>query len=298
MKKIEKENFIGLVGLGLLGNAFAGRILQADFKLMAFDSDPIKMEKMAHPNFVQANSARDVFENCDKVFFCLPDSRIVNHVVNENLDILEKDLIILDATTGNPCDTTALAVKLSTKGVSYLDTTVSGSSAQVLNGNGMIMVGGCSEAFERCRDLIGCLVGKVFHTGVSGSASKLKLVSNLVLGLNRAALAEGLLLARAFGLDLNQTLNLLRESTAYSLIMDTKGEKMVHGDFEPQARLSQHMKDVSLMLEAADDMKIKLPFSETHFDLLERGVRLGMGDLDNSAIIKVIASLNEDNLNQ
>jgi 3-hydroxyisobutyrate dehydrogenase-like beta-hydroxyacid dehydrogenase len=289
MKKIEKENFIGLVGLGLLGNAFAGRILQADFKLMAFDSDPIKMEKMAHPNFVQANSARDVFENCDKVFFCLPDSRIVNHVVNENLDILEKDLIILDATTGNPCDTTALAVKLSTKGVSYLDTTVSGSSAQVLNGNGMIMVGGCSEAFERCRDLIGCLVGKVFHTGVSGSASKLKLVSNLV---------EGLLLARAFGLDLNQTLNLLRESTAYSLIMDTKGEKMVHGDFEPQARLSQHMKDVSLMLEAADDMKIKLPFSETHFDLLERGVRLGMGDLDNSAIIKVIASLNEDNLNQ
>ena len=80
----------------------------------------------------------------------------------------------------------------------------------------------------------------------------MKLVTNLVLGLNRAALAEGLCFARQLGLDLQQTLHLLRESMSYSRIMDTKGEKMIHQDFAPQARLSQHLKDVRLMLASVE----------------------------------------------
>src|SRR5205085_1929779 len=117
-----------------------------------------------------------------------------------------------------------------------------------------------------------------------------KLVTNLVLGLNRAALAEGLVFAEKMGLDLEQTLHLLRESMAYSRIMDSKGEKMVRGDFTPQASLSQHLKDVRLMLSAAERAEIASPLTQTHQRILEAAERLGLGALDNSAIVRAIAA--------
>ena len=108
--------------------------------------------------------------------------------------------------------------------------------------------------------------------------------------MNRAALAEGLALAGALDLDLEQTLAVLLKSAAYSRIMDTKGGKMISGDFTPVARLSQHLKDVRLMLAATP---LALPLSETHRGLLEKAVALGYGDLDNSAVIKAIQEASE-----
>jgi 3-hydroxyisobutyrate dehydrogenase-like beta-hydroxyacid dehydrogenase len=82
-----------------------------------------------------------------------------------------------------------------------------------------------------------------------------------------------------------ETLDVMRRSMAYSRIMDTKGEKMITQDFTPQAKLSQHLKDVRLMLAASS---IPLPLSETHRQLLEKAESLGFGDADNSAVIKAI----------
>lgn len=114
----------------------------------------------------------------------------------------------------------------------------------------------------------------------------MKLVTNLVLGLNRAALAEGLVLAQQLDLDLADTLDVMRRSMAYSRIMDTKGEMMVAQDFSTQAKLSQHLKDVRLMLAASP---IPLPLTETHRALLEKAEAMGLGDADNSAVIKAIS---------
>ena len=109
-----------------------------------------------------------------------------------------------------------------------------------------------------------------------GTAAKMKLVTNLVLGLNRAALAEGLVLASSFGLDPQLTLEVLQASAAYSKAMDAKGAKMIGGDFAPQARLSQHLKDVRLLLAAAARTGRTLPLSETHRKLLEFAESLGL----------------------
>jgi len=83
----------------------------------------------------------------------------------------------------------------------------------------------------------------------------------------------------------------LREGMAYSRIMDTKGEKMIHGDFEPQARLSQHHKDVRLMLDAAAGAGTDLPLTRAHARLLELAERAGYGAQDNSAIIRAFEHL-------
>ncbi len=129
---------------------------------------------------------------------------------------------------------------------------------------------------------------KVFHVGPCGSAAKMKLISNLVLGLNRAVLAEGLVFAEALGVSPAAALEVMAGSHAYSKAMDVKGRKMVERDFTVEARLSQHLKDVYLMLEAAAAAGISLPLTETHRRLMEQAEAVGLGDQDNSAIIEVL----------
>ena len=192
--------------------------------------------------------------------------------------------IIIDTSTGDPASAEALGAKLAKQGAHYLDATVSGSSAQVADGSAVLMVGGDDAAFAKCEDIFTCLGSKTIHAGPAGSGSKLKLITNLVLGLNRAALAEGLSFAKSLGVAGDAALAALQSSMAYSRIMDTKGGKMLRGDFTPQARLSQHLKDVRLMLAASEKT---LPLTEAHRALLEKAEVLGCGDLDNSAVIKV-----------
>jgi 3-hydroxyisobutyrate dehydrogenase-like beta-hydroxyacid dehydrogenase len=113
-------------------------------------------------------------------------------------------------------------------------------------------------------------------------------VSNLVLGLNRAALAEGLALAEALKIDLDASLEVLRGSGAYSKQMDTKGPKMVRSQYSVQARLSQHLKDVRLMLQCSEELGLELPLTQAHRRLLEKAQLQGLGDLDNSAIFEAL----------
>ena len=116
----------------------------------------------------------------------------------------------------------------------------------------------------------------------------MKLVTNLVLGLNRVALAEGLVFAENIGVSPAAALQVMIGSPAYSKAMDVKGRKMVERDFKAQARLSQHLKDVRLMLQAAAKAGLKLPLSETHCELMQQAEKAGLGDLDNCAIIEII----------
>jgi 3-hydroxyisobutyrate dehydrogenase-like beta-hydroxyacid dehydrogenase len=119
----------------------------------------------------------------------------------------------------------------------------------------------------------------------------MKLVVNLVLGLNRAALAEGLAFARACGLDLAETLRVLQAGAAYSRCMDSKGIRMIEQSFTPpQARLSQHLKDVRLILAEASRVGQQLPLSAIHRELLAQVESAGWGEADNAAIIKSMDS--------
>ena len=117
-----------------------------------------------------------------------------------------------------------------------------------------------------------------------GCGARMKLVMNLVLGLNRAVLAEGLAFAEACGLDGQAALEVLQASPAHSVVMDTKGRKMLSGDYQPEARLAQHLKDVRLILEAASRSELPVPLSELHLELLEKLVERGFGNQDNSVV--------------
>lgn len=262
---------LGIIGMGLMGSAVMKRTGAA----CGWDLDATRC--------VNATTANEVFGRCEVVFLCLPHSGIVREVLRGA--VLKSGLIVIDTTTGDPAEMAALGAELAAQGIHYLDATISGSSAQLAASDVLVMAGGDAAVFERCRDLFAKIGRDAVHTGPCGSGAKMKLVTNLVLGLNRAALAEGLVLADELGVEGKQALDVLRRSMAYSRIMDTKGEKMLARDFTPQAKLSQHLKDVRLMLAASS---IPLPLSETHRELLEKAEALGFGDADNSAVIEAI----------
>jgi 3-hydroxyisobutyrate dehydrogenase-like beta-hydroxyacid dehydrogenase len=264
-------NQCGIIGIGLMGTA----VQQMTRAGRGWDLDETRCTCAA--------TAQEVFDNCEVVFLCLPNSDIAASTLRAAS--LRPGQIIIDTSTGVPEEMAGLGRELHERGLHYLDATVSGSSAQLLKKEVLVMVGGEAEVYERCRELLGSFARETMHVGPWGSGAQMKLVTNLVLGLNRAALAEGLAFAQQLDLDLTLTLDVMRRSMAYSRIMDTKGEKMIRQDFEPQAKLSQHLKDVRLMLQASS---IPLPLSETHRQLLEKAVSLGFGEADNSAVIQAL----------
>lgn len=280
----------GLIGLGLMGHAFSQRLLAAGWEVIGFDVVPAcrQRAKKLGARIVRSNAA--VFTACDQVLLSLPTLRETELVLADAQSVLRAGQLILDTTTGEPEEAEAIHHRLAARGVRYLDATVSGNSEQVASGDDVLaMVGGDADAFAAARKLLRTLTPRVRHVGPCGSGARMKLVTNLVLGLNRAVLAEGLCFAEQLGFTRRAALEVLLDSKAYSAIMDTKGEKMVTEDFTPQARLSQHLKDVRLMLQAAKSKRFKLPLTTVHCRLLEAAEAAGLGALDNSALIKVLA---------
>jgi len=278
------KSVVGIVGLGLLGGAIAQRLLRGGAFVVGYDLREEANRELEAMGGCPAPLA--VAARAPRVLLSLPDSDVVERVVSEVEPALAPGQVILDTTTGHPERIAALAERLLRRGVDYADVTVLGSSDQARQGEVIVLAGGPAEVVGSCEGVLRAFARRVFHVGPCGSGARMKLVVNLVLGLNRAVLAEGLSFAWSCGLDVRAALEILRDGSAYSRVMDVKGEKMLAGDFAPQARLSQHLKDVRLILEQASRVGAMVPLSEVHAELLRRVVEMGGGDDDNSAVIR------------
>ena len=282
---------IGLIGLGLVGQEIAERLISEQFDVVGFDIAPAKCEHLEQLGAKAVDNPAQVVEQTDRVILSLPNTDVVLKVVEGPDGILEAKTsprYIIDTTTGDPDETAALAQRLAKKNIYFLDAPFSGSSRQVKDKEITFMVGGDKTAYEKCMDIFQTLAAEVFYLGASGNGSRAKLASNLILGLNRLALAEGLVFASKLGLDSKAFLELLKVTPAYSAAMDVKGKKMLDGDFTTEGRLSQHHKDVSIILKYSEKLDQELPLSSVHLDVLKKAIEAGDGDLDNSAVIREI----------
>ncbi len=291
------KNKIGLVGLGFVGTAIAQSLLAGDFDVIGFDIDSTRCRNLEELGGNADGSPAQLAQQVDHIILSLPDTNIVKQVIEGPSGILEAKTTpkyIIDTTTGDPDETVALAKRLVQREIYLLDSTISGSSQQVRDKEAVFMIGGEKAAFETCSDIFRKLSEKIFYLGPSGSGSKAKLASNLILGLNRVALAEGLVFANKLGLKTETFLEMLKATPAYSAVMDVKGKKMLNGDFTAESRIRQHRKDVSLILKYAEIAGQELPLSQVHLDALEKAIEAGDGDLDNAAIIREIERRNRD----
>ena len=159
--------------------------------------------------------------------------------------------VLVCVSTCDPGRIAALGARIAERGLTFVEAPVSGTSEQVRRGQGVGLIGGDRKAAERVAPVLQALFPSTFHVGRIGDGNRAKLAVNLILGLNRLALAEGLVFAGRLGLDPATFLAIARGSAAYAQVMDTKGPKMVERDFAPQGRVRQTLKDVHLMLGEA-----------------------------------------------
>jgi putative dehydrogenase len=195
--------------------------------------------------------------------------------------------IVLCTSTCDPDRIAALGARVADK-LRFLETPVSGTSEQVRQGDGVGLIGGDAAIAADAAPVLDALFPRRFHIGKIGDGGRAKLAVNHILALNRLALAEGLVFASRLGLDPAAFLDVARGSAAASQVMDTKGPKMVGGDFAPEGRVRQSLKDAQLMLDQARRAGQQLPLLEIHVEVLEACVRHGDSERDNSIVIEEI----------
>ena len=277
---------VGLIGTGLLGTAIADRLMSAGFQVWGHDCSSKAMASFARQGGQTVAQITDIPVASSTIILSLPTSKDVQEVLKKIAPRLSSDSVVIDTTTGDPNQTAGFGQQLAKRQIELLDASVLGSSEMTRNGDSVLLVGASDRGYEAANDVLTTISNTIHHVGEVGSGQKMKLVANLVLGLNRAVLAEGLHFAKSFSLNPKTVLDVLQSGAAYSRVMDTKGQKMIDEDFEPQARLSQHLKDVNLILDHAEKQKSSLPLSELHKVLLQKVEDNGDGSLDNSAIVK------------
>ena len=255
---------IGIVGFGLMGSALAQRLIGAGYGVVGFDIDAEKLRSLGKLGGAAAASPAEVARQCDVLFLAVFNTEQVEEVVER--DLLPavgagSGKILLCASTCDPDRIAALAERVALKGLHFLDTPISGTSEQVRQGRGVALVGGDAAKLAEVADVLGAVFPSYFHMGPAGNAGRTKLAINLILGLNRLALAEGLVFAERMGLEPARFLDVARQAASYSQVMDTKGPKMVRGDFAPEGRAHQTLKDVELMLAQARQLGQDLPLA-------------------------------------
>jgi 3-hydroxyisobutyrate dehydrogenase-like beta-hydroxyacid dehydrogenase len=283
---------IGIIGLGLMGEVYAQRLIDAGRSVVGFDIDAARRENLAALSGRAAASIADVAKACAPIILAVFSTEQVEDVVeNHILPAVGggSGRIVLSTSTADPDRIAALGARVIRRGLRFLETPVSGTSAQVRRGDGVGLIGGDRDTAAEVDDVLAILFPRRFHIGRIGDGGRAKLAINLILGLNRLALAEGLVFARRVGLDLDAFLPVARESAAYSQAMDVKGPRMISGDFAPEGRIRQTLKDVQMMLAQAERIGQSLPALAVNREVLEACVRAGEADLDNSAVINEIA---------
>jgi 3-hydroxyisobutyrate dehydrogenase-like beta-hydroxyacid dehydrogenase len=282
---------VAIIGLGLMGEVYAQRLIDSKIPVTGFDIDPARRTRLAEIGGCPTSSIAELANSARCIIVAVFNTEQVEDVLeNHMLPALGdgSNKIVLCMSTCDPDRIAALADRLIPLGIRYLDMPVSGTSDQVRRGDGVALIGGDIAIAEQVQDVLDALFARRFHVGRIGDGGRAKLAVNLILGLNRLALAEGLVFAERIGLDPTTFLDVARGSASYSQVMETKGPKMVHGDFSPEGRVKQTLKDVRLMLDQAATARQKLPMLEVHADMLEACVRAGESDLDNSAVIREV----------
>jgi 3-hydroxyisobutyrate dehydrogenase-like beta-hydroxyacid dehydrogenase len=282
---------VGIVGLGLLGHAVASRLIKAGHRVVGVDLLPARVEALTALGGTAAPSAAAVAQSAEAVCTLLPSLAAVEEATLGAGGIVagaRPGLTVIQMSTISPTLTTRLDEEMTARKLGFLDCPVSGTSAMVERGDGIIFVGGARALYDRWRPVLESVLPRAVHVGRAGQAMVLKLVANLLVALHSAAAAEALTLARRGGLDLNVVLDVLTASAANSRMLELRGPMMARGEFPAQMKLDLFMKDLHLMQEAAAAVGAPLPLTDLAERLYAAAQAEGHGSEDLSVVVTAL----------
>jgi 3-hydroxyisobutyrate dehydrogenase-like beta-hydroxyacid dehydrogenase len=272
-----------------MGTAFAARLIEAGQRVAGFDVDRSRCNALTAMRGDSTGSVRAVARRCPTIVVAVYNAAQVEMLLDqlEQGDCGLRPLIIC-TTTCAPDEIIALAVHAARAGFPFVEAPVSGTSAEAREGSATALVAGDAHAIEAASPVLTILCPKRLPVGDIGDASRTKLAINLILQINRTALAEGIAFAESLGLDPAAFLGAARQSAAYSSVMDTKGAKMLERDFKPEAHIAQTLKDSELILREAKARDLCLPMTSAQMALLRAAIALEGPASDSAAIIAAI----------
>jgi 3-hydroxyisobutyrate dehydrogenase-like beta-hydroxyacid dehydrogenase len=288
------ERCVGIVGLGLMGQAFTANLLRAGFSLRGYDIDAGRMKEFKDQGGKPVSSAAETARGAQWVLTSLPNSDVAREVIlgpGGVAEGAEKGLLLADTTTVRPEDSVSLGAELARRCIRFLDAAVSGSSTMAWKKDLIVVAGGEPTDFEACRPLFDGFTKAAYHLGSVGSGALAKLIINLVLACNRLGLAEGLVLGMKAGLNLDTLMAALKEGAAGSKAMDQKGERMVNACYKPESRLTTTLKDVRLMLEQGQRFGTPMLVTGIFSQIVQAGVQMGYAEFDPACIIEVLREM-------
>jgi 3-hydroxyisobutyrate dehydrogenase-like beta-hydroxyacid dehydrogenase len=282
---------VGVVGLGLLGHAVADRLLGGGHEVVGYDVLPEKLRALEILGGKPAESAEAVARAAEVVCTLLPSLATVEAAILGRDGILAgggPGQTVIQMSTISPALTERLAREAGARGLSFLDCPVSGTSAMVARGEGILFVGGEPAALERCRPMLEAILPRVAHVGRAGQATVVKLAANLLVGLHTVAAAEALDLVRKAGLDPARVLDILTQSAGTSRMLELRGPLIVRQEFPPQMKLDLFLKDLGLILEAGGAAGAGLPLTALAQRLYQAAAAAGHGGEDLAVVMRAL----------
>lgn len=286
---------VGVIGVGNIGFGIASNLLKAGFHVFVYDLRPEPMDKLKAKGAAAVSGVREMARSCPLVFSVLLDYK-------QNLDALtgpdglfecmEKDGSVFVCSTISPAQARELAALAQRKGIHLLDTPVSGGQRGAEAGTLSIMVGGDAKVLEKNRNALEAIGSKIFHMGEVGTGESAKSINNMLVSTHIVATAEALLLASKSSINLRQMYDIVMNSDGYSKMFDHRAPRMIERDFKPRGVLKILLKDTTIVTEATHSLGVVLPILSVVRQLYQAGVNAGLGDEDDSAILKVLEKLN------
>ena len=285
---------VGLVGLGLMGQAMSISLSKAGFELYGYDIVPEQMTLAEGKGVRGLPSPREVASASDVVISSLPSSEIVEEVHCGESGTCEggkKGQVLVDTSTISPEAARRIAERLSARGFHFIDAPISGTSGMVARGDCLVMAGGSKEALEICRPPLHAIAKQVFHVGPSGAGAQMKLIHNHLIATMTASIAEAFALGMKAGMDPKKMLEVFLPGAVGSKMLEVRGPMMAANHYEPHMKAALFLKDLRLILENGQNLGAPLPLAGVAQQLMTASVSMGFGLEDVAAVLKVYETL-------
>ena len=285
---------IGFIGLGLMGTPIVLNLLNGGFAVTVWNRSEPKLAAAVEAGASRAETIGDLARGSDIVMMMVTDAAASEAVIcgpDGVLDNARSGTILIDMGSIAPEMSRSLAERAAARGVAMLDAPVTGNPNVARAAKLGIMVGGDAAVLDRVRPVLEALSAVIVHAGPSGAGSTLKLVNNLILGVAIEAVAEALVLARKAGIDPDCVRQITSVGGARTGAMETRGARMIAGDFSPHFSTDNMHKDLSTALRLADSLGAPAPVGAAALEMLETARAQGKGAMDSAVVYQVLAQL-------
>ena len=287
---------IGIIGLGILGNAVALHLLDSGFQVSAYNRTKQKTEQVKKRGAIVVESPKELAERSDLVIIVVKDSEAVRDVSFGGKGIVEGNhnkMIVADMSTIDPSESKEIAKRFQEFNIGKLDIPVMGGPNVAISGELTMMVSGNKEIFEQCKNIFGVIASKVFFLGENGVGNSIKLAMNLQITMLALALSEGITLVKKSDVEPKVFLDILNSTYFKTGMSEKKAYKMIEGNYDATFTLANLKKDISTMTRTAKNFGIELPMIKKAEEVYENAIREGFGEMDYTGIINYIKKINE-----